>query len=387
MSDANSVPAHKSAALAEFQKKLEEDKGFDKKRKELQEKKLIVDSYKYDNELTKITQNEEDIKRISSVNVGILDENQIAEIQEENRNYLNNLNDSLVFLDPKLSKLVTAWAGNLILVGAVTNGGKSSLTANLMLKTITQKKPTTGKNRTVLVISNEEDPYAVYNRLTCLVKGWSYSDQDDYTQEQKDILVEFVARWARLGITVIKDDGHGLTTSLEGIQSIFENLFKTKTYYDMVILDYIQKVCNSKRGNLAGWEVMLKTMESLDIYKNTYPAPIVVTSQLKTQSTDPNGNDTDFKERICGRKDILNPVTVGIELIANRESSSSKFVIRKSRFKGEKVGHSYDMGFDKGMFVPHTDEFKDKIKKRNESREYQETVGKHVSEKKEENKG
>jgi len=378
-----SNPKPISEALEKFNASLEKDKELDKKKESLREKKLIVDDHKYTNELEKIRQNELDLKRITDSNVGILDEEKILKIQEENRNYLNNLNDSLVFLDPKLTKLISAWPGNLILVGSCTNGGKSTLTANLMLKTIGQKRASDGKNRTVLVISNEESPYSVYNRLTCLVRGYNFNDIDNFTQEQKDELVEYVGRWARLGITVIEDDGHGLTTSLEGIQSIFQNLFKTKTWYDMVILDYIQKVTNSKRANLSDWQVMLKTMECLDIYKNTYPAPIVVTSQLKTQTKDGDNNDMDFKERLCGRKDILNPCTVGIELIPDRELSRSRFVLRKSRYRGEKVGRFHDMGFENGKFVPYSDEFKAKVAKKKEDREYKDSLGKHGIENKE----
>lgn len=386
MGDSNTISSKDSLVLEEFKKKLQNEDDLDLRKKEFQNKKLYVDSYKYDNELAKINQNEEDIKRISDANVGILTDAKILKIQEENRNYLSHLKGSLMFLDKGLGKLVTAWPGNLILVGSVTNGGKSSLTANLMLKTIGQLNPLTGKNRTVLVISNEEAPYSVYNRLTCLVKGWNFNNIEDFDHEQKEILTDFIGQWARLGITVIEEDGHGLTTSLEGIQSIFENLFRTKTWYDIVILDYIQKVTNSKRGNLNDWQVMLKTMESLDIYKNTYPAPIVVTSQLKNQTKDGNDNDVDFKERICGRKDILNPCTVGLELIPNRDILQSRFVLRKSRYKGEKVGHSWDMGFKNGMFVTLTDEFKAQVKARNEGRDWQETLGKVGIEEKKETK-
>ena len=168
--------------IKKFNDSREKEIDLDKKRKDLQEKKILVDSYKYDYELAKINKNEEDLKRVQEANVGILDETKIAKIQEDNRNYLNNLNDSFVFLDPNLSKLVTAWNGNLILLGAKTGGGKSSFTANLILSTILQKNPNTNKNRRVLVISNEEAALSVYNRLTCLKEDWDYSEQKEFTQ-------------------------------------------------------------------------------------------------------------------------------------------------------------------------------------------------------------
>jgi replicative DNA helicase len=384
MSDSTPVKPPVSEALLRFQLQMKEgevrDEELAKKKKDLADKKLFVDTYKYTNELEKILQNEEDIKRSEGANVGVLDEEKIAKIEKENRDYLSNLNDSLVFLDKNLTKLVTAWPGNLILIGANTNGGKSSLTANLMLSTILQKKPSTGKNRRVLVISNEESTFSVYNRLTCLVRNWNYADQQDFSDAQKAVLVDYVGKWARSGVTVIEDDGHGLTTSLEGIKSIFENLFKTETWYDMVILDYIQKVASCKRAQLADHQIMLKTMELLDIVKNTYPAPIIITSQLKTQTQDGNDNEVDFKDRICGRKDILNPCTLGIELVPDRQLLRSRFIIRKSRYKGETVGRSFDMGFQNGKFVPYTEEFKAAVAARRDQEEHHETIGRHVQE-------
>lgn len=383
MSESKTVPSGQSLALAEFNKKLEEDKNLDRKKKEFQEKKLLVDSYKYDNELAKITKNEADIERLKNINVGVLDDDKIAKIQQDNRNYLSNLSDSLVFLDTSFTKLVTAWPGNLILIGSKTGGGKSSLTANLIFTTIVQKNPKTGKNRRALVLSNEESGFSVYNRLTSLVKGWNYSDQDNFTEEQKEILVEFAGKWAKLGVTVIENDGHGLTTSLEGICSIFDNLIKNNVHYDMVILDYIQKCTDSKRGNMAAWEVMKKTMEALDGYKNIYPGTLVVTSQLASQTNDGNDNERDFQDRIRGGKDILNPCTMGIELVPDRKLLRSRFIIRKSRYKGELVGQGRDMGFKKGRFVPYDDDFKKEVASRNETIEWAETVGKHVFDDKE----
>lgn len=387
MSDSDTVSSKDSAVLAALKDSIEADRQKDREIKrqneELRIKKLKVDLYKYDNELVKIEKNEQDIERLKVTNVGVSDDEKIAKIQQDNRNYLNNLNDSLIFLDPNLSKLITAWAGNLILIGSKTGGGKSSVTANLMLSTILQTNPATKKNRKALVISNEESAFSVYNRLTCLVKEWNYSDQDNFTQDQKETLIEFTAKWARLGVTVIENDSHGLTTSLEGIRSIFDNLIKNGINYDMIILDYIQKCTDSKRGNMAAWEVMKKTMEALDHYKNIYPGTLVVTSQLASQTNDGNDNERDFQDRIRGGRDILNPCTVGLELVPDRTLLRSRFILRKSRYKGELVGHSRDMGYKNGRFVPYTEEFTKEVAKRNENREWSETVGKHEPENKE----
>lgn len=374
-----------SDALKKFQEALEQDKEKDSINKarweELKEKKLLVETHKYSNELERIKKGEEDIQRSASVNVGILSDEAILDIQNKNRAYLDGAKNGMFFLSKEMAKIVPFWPGTLALVGSRTGGGKSSLTANLIVSTLGQVNPLTGKNRKVLTISCEESPLQVYNRLTCLVKHYNYDAQDEFTDEQKQILVEFTAKWAKTGITVIGEDEHGITNSIEGIRSIFENLIKTNTTYDLILIDYIQKITSSrKNASLKPHEVLRETMYLLDSYKNKLQSAIVVMSQLSSQKEGEEGVEIDFQDRLRGCKDLITPATVAIELIPDYKMRKSRFTIRKNRYKGNTVGGSIDLGYDRGKFVSYSDEFKKVVSKQVDQLQYDDEVGKHIKE-------
>jgi replicative DNA helicase len=371
-----------SEALKKFQEQLEADKSFDKRKKEVQEKRLLVDEHKLTNELNRIAKNEEDAGNIANIKVDCLSNEEINDIVLKNRLYLEGAKNSLSFLTPELGKIIPMWPGNLILIGSVSGAGKSSTATNLALNTMKQRNPITGNVRRVLYISNEETKITFMNKMTCLALGYNYDNQDDFTEEQKQQLLDFIPKWANAGLNIIGDDSFGTTTCLEGIRGIFEQLVKTNTLYDLVILDYIQKVSTSKKDEkMVQWQVMKETMYVLDFYKDRYPAPIVVMSQLKDASEE---NPLNFQNRLEGFKGILQPATVALELVPNRELLQSKWLIWKNRYKGGTVGGWKDVAYDKGMFKPLTDEWKAWALSRKERRDYQETVGKHVQEEKKE---
>lgn len=381
MSDAKKP---QSEGLKKFQEALEADKSIDKWKKEVQEKRLLVDDYKLTNELERINKNEEDAKNIANIRVDTLSDEEIADIIVKNKLYLEGAKNSLSFLTPELGKIVPMWAGNLILICSTSGSGKSSTATNLALNTMKQINPVTGKTRRVLYISNEETKIAFMNKMTCLFRGYNYDKQDDFTEEQKQEMSDFIPKWIKAGLTIIGDDAFGTTTCIEGIRGIFEQLIKTNTSYDLVILDYIQKVSTSKKNiNIPHWQVMKETMYVLDYYKDRYAAPIVVMSQLKADSEE---NPMDFQNRIEGFKGILQPATIALELVPNRKLLQSRWYVRKNRYKGETVGGHKDVAYDKGFFRTLTDEWKSQVATRNESKEWQETVGKHVFEEKKEQK-
>lgn len=383
MSDEKKNPA--SEALKKFQADLEKDKNLDKKKKDLQEKKLLVEDYKYTNELERIKKSEEDLKIAKIVNVGIMSDEDILNVQENSRVYFEGAKNGMLFLHENFRKWVPMWGGNIILIGARTGGGKSSVAANLIFSTIQQKNPITGKNRKVLCISAEETPVQVFSRLSCLARNWNFNEQDEFTEEQKNDLIDFIPKWAKNGVSVIGEDGRGSTTSIDGISAILTNLLETKTHYDLILIDYIQKITTSKKNpQMQQFTVLKEVMNLLDAFKNVYPGAICVLSQLKANDAE---DTLDFQDRLRGSKDIITPCTVALELLPDTKLLRSRFIVRKNRYKGSTLNGWVDMGYDRGRFVPYSDDFKSKVATRNENKEYQETVGKHFAdEKKEETK-
>ena len=387
MSDSKTIPANKSAALAEFNRKLEEDKNLDKKRKEVQEKKLLVEDRRYSNELERIQKGDEDMLRTSNVNVGVLTDEDILTIQKQNRAHLEASKNSMMFLNKEFSKIVPFFPGTLALIGARTGGGKSSLAANLITSTVRQINPITGNNRRVLLISSEELPITCYNRLTCHIKDMNFDAQDEFTEEQKEVLVDYIAKWARAGVTILGEDDAHLTTSIEGIDSIFKNIIKTDAHYDLILIDYIQKITTSRKNpSMKPHEVLRETMYLLDGYKNKLNSAIAVMSQLSSQKSGDDAVELDFQDRLRGCRDLITPSTVAIELVPFYSDHKSRFIIRKNRYKGSTVGGHIDLGYKKGKYIPYTEEFQKEVNAAKEKREWQETVGKHMEEKKEESK-
>lgn len=384
MSDSNTVPANKSAALAEFNKKLEEDKNLDKKKKEVQEKRLLVEDYKFTNELERIRKSEEDLKIAKVVNVGVMSDEDIQNVQENSRVYFEGAKNGMMFLHESFRKWVPMWGGNIVLIGARTGGGKSSVAANLIFSTIQQKSPVTGKNRKVLCLSAEETPVQVFSRLTCLAKNWNFNEQDEFTEEQNSEIIGFIPKWAKNGVSVIGEDGRGSTSTLEGIEAILNNLLDTKTNYDLILIDYIQKITTSKKNpQMQQFTVLKEVMNLLDRFKNVYPGAICVLSQLKANDAE---ETLDFQTRLRGSQDIITACTVALELVAEPKILRSRFIVRKNRYKGSTLGGHVDMGYDRGRFVPYSEDFQKQVATRNESKEYQESIGKHMEEKKEEPK-
>lgn len=379
----------KPSALDKFQKQLEEDAQLkqysetSKKKASVQEKRLLVDDYKLTQELERIRSAEDDLKRADSVNVEFLSDESISDIQLKTKLYLEGAKNGMMFLNNVLGKFVPAWPGNIIVIGSRTGGGKSSVAANLIYTTIQQKNKVTSRNRKVLIISSEETSTQVYSRLTCLAKNYDYNQQDDFTDEQKQDLIDFIPRWAKAGITVIGEDGSGITRTLEGVKSILHKMEHSKDYYDLILIDYIQKINSSKKNsNMKGHEVMREVMSILDDFKNRYPAPIVVLTQLSSQNEE---GTLDFQERLRGCHDIITPATVALELVADRKNLRSQWIIHKNRYKGAVVGQSVWNAYDNGHFKPMTEEWEKYTKNLNEQKQYKETLGK-VFDGKEENK-
>ena len=283
------------------------------------------------------------------------------------------------FINKTFDGVVPFFRKNLILIGAQTGFGKSTAVANIAFRIKEQMNPTTGKPRTTLVITNEEQAEDVYNRGTSLAMGWSYTNHSSFTDEQTEVYRKAIPAWAAGGLITVIDNthggSHGVTTSLEGIESIFENLLANKIYYDVVIIDYYQNIINSKRDqSMSENEVQARLSRMLERYKNIYPAPIVLMAQMKPQDREQR---TPWQERIKGRKIIADCCTFITEMAANFENQTTEWTVWKSRFT-QVVGKQFTTGWEKGRYVEHNAEFISKVeaaKAARASKEFDRTAG------------
>lgn len=345
-----------SDAKDDFMSKLTQATELARRQKAVQEKKLAIEERRTTVELERIEQAEKDLELGRTANFGIMSSEQIARLQKENDEYMVAAKNSLTFINPTFKGLVPYFRKNLILLGAKTGDGKSTTVANIAVQTIRQKHPETGKLCRALIITNEEKAEDFFNRVTCLAKGWHYTNHDEFTDEQRKVFNDYIPILSKCMNVV--DDGYaggtGMTTTIEGIETIFENMLRDGTYYDVVIIDYYQNIkFSSKNPRLNEWEVQAKLAAMLDKYKNIYPAPIVVMAQAEAPT---EANPKPFKTRIEGRKVILNVATFAMEIVADRENLRTQWIVHKSRFT-KSLGKGIWTGYDKGKYVEYSTEF------------------------------
>lgn len=309
-----------------------------------------------------------ELEKLESFDLGAYNEEYATKLAEETSDYLIRARKSKTFLNNDFRGKVPFFARNIILAAAETGGGKSTLSANLTCQAILQ-------GQRVLVLSNEENPGDIYNRITCLIEGWSYSNHEKFTDEQIKKFKENIVTLSKR-LTVIGDnynDMNGCTTTIEGIENICNSLLRKKTEFDLIIFDYYQNIDRSvKVPGLSDIQVQYRFCKFLDQYKNKSSAALVVLSQKKPQ---PKDKEMPFREQIEGRKTILNVATCALDVVKDVENYCTLFKIMKSRFN-DCIGQTLRVGFQKGKYVQYTNEFKLEAQTMRAAREQAELMAK-----------
>jgi hypothetical protein len=356
----------------------------EKKKKEVASKKLILEERRVNYEIEKLVKNDKELAIAKTTNFGAMTQEQIEKTQKDSTDYILAARSCMEFINSSFNGIVPFFRKNLILIGGKTGEGKSTTVANMIASTMKQKDPLTGKRCRVLALTNEEKTEDVYNRITCFARGWNYVNHDKFTDEQIKTFEEYITVLAKDGWLTVVDDNFGstpeapvsgVTTSIEGIQSILDNLIASGEIYSLIAIDYYQNIKTSKTNpHLVEWQVQEKLIAMLDQYKNIYPAPIVLMAQVKPPAAE---NPEPFKVRIEGRKTILNVCTCCIEMVADRDNLRTEWHIHKSRFN-ESIGSSFFTGYDKGRFVPYTAEFQanaNRIRELRAARDHDRSIG------------
>lgn len=351
--------------VEQFKEKVAKTAETEKLRQENLAKKAILDSKRLDQQMEQMKQNEKELDIAKNANFGGLNEAQVAALQTRSADYIKAAKNEMIFICSSFNNVVPFFKKNFIFLGGKTGEGKSTAVANIAYGVLANKDPVTGKVRRVLVLTNEEQSEDFYNRVTCIHKGWHYTNHSKFTEEQIKTFNKMIPVWASGGrLTVIDNDyegAHGTTTTIEGIEMVFENLIKNEQWYDCIIIDYYQNIISSKvNPNMSSNEVSEALSRLMDRYKNIYPAPIVMMGQVRAPTKD---DKVPFKERIEGRKIILNVATFAAEMATDRENLRTQWTVWKSRFT-ESVGKQFFTGYDFGRFVTYTSAFAEKAQRR-----------------------
>lgn len=345
-----------------FHDHMEEKAAFAQKKEDVAKKELIVRERRVDNAVAQIEESDKNAAIAKSTDYGGLSDVEIANKQKENSLYMKAAREKMRFINKSFDNAIPFFRKNLLLIAAKTGEGKSTTVANIVRETIRHVSEATGKRRRVLVLTNEEKSEDVYNRVTCLVNGWSYVNHDKFTDVQVETFNKYIGFLSKSKLLTVIDDSFngasGTTTTLEGICQVFDNLIANNEWYDVIILDYYQNVKESRTNvMLTEYEVQAALVGRLDKYKNVYPAPIVVLAQLMPTAEE----GMPFRNRVEGRKSIVNVCTCAVEIVPNREDLSTEWLIHKSRFN-ESAGKKITTGYDRGQYVPYTEEFQEKVR-------------------------
>ena len=327
---------------------------------EVRKKEMELWKHKVDTNYTDLQERQKQMSILKTIDLDGMSANKVQEAKTETRKYLEHAKNAKVYINNDFKGKIPYFGHNVILVGGRSGTGKSTISANLAYLELLQ-------GGYPLILTNEEVTGDIYNRITCLFKGWTYTEHDSFTKDQLDTFDDMMDKLSSR-MTVIDNNytkEYGQTTTLEGIQSILESLATCNRKYTTIIIDYYTNVNVSLNNpGMENWKVQEKLANYLDQFKSRYLAPIVVLAQLK------EGKDLPFKEALEGRKSIYNIATCAIELKAEREELRTAWTIHKSRFT-QAIGQTIYTGFDRGKYVPYTSEFKNQIELKKQREEQQ----------------
>ena len=349
--------------LAKYEADVARSEASAKTKRTVDEKALLIREHKVSQEYERFQQAKKETEDAKKVDYTSLSDQTIQKLIEDNDAYMLAAKQSMSFICDTFKGVVPYFRKNLILIGGDTGDGKSTTVANIITETIFNRNPATGKPGKALVLTNEEAPEDFYNRITCHIHGWQYTNHDQFTDFQRATFREMIPKLAKGDrLTVIGDTHEGVsgtTTTFEGIQGVFKSLMDKGKIYDVVLIDYYQNVQFSRdQPDLDQYKCQARFAAILDAIKVAYPGVIVVMAQMKKLQNDED--TTPFNIRLKGAKVICDKATFICELIPERQLLRSKWKVWKSRFT-DSVGSSVYTGYDKGRFVVYEGEFEQKV--------------------------
>jgi predicted ATP-dependent serine protease len=334
------------------QKDIDELLGNDKDAAEFNFKKKELDQDNIRSRYEILQEKKSELASLETFDLDNEDPAIIQKIASDTEEYLIKAKNAKVFINDDFKGKVPLFPRNVILAAAETGVGKSTICANLAYHAILQ-------GQRVLMLVNEENPGDVYNRIICLLKGWSYVDHGSFTDEQRKTFKEMTILLRER--VVIVGDNHGdlknLTTTIEGVSKVLNSVVEKNSKFDLIMIDYYQNIDRSTANNNMGmWDVQYRFCKFIDQYKNRSNASIVILAQLKG-SKDQN---LSFKDAIEGRKTIMNVASCVLRVTKDIEKQRTGFEIMKSRFNAS-LGQTVYVGFDRGKYVPYTLLFQEKV--------------------------
>lgn len=267
-----------------------------------------------------------------------------------------SMKNRLPCMTEEVSKVMPLEGVEMLLFGALTGQGKSTIAANMAV-------PILAENRRILYLSTEERAEDILIRVAALQNGWNPNNQRDWNQETKlkrDLAVEQLVRDGKLLIVdsyspgVDEQTGQPIKPAdlsmLEDFKLVLNSVVRDELKFDLLIVDYISKVGMARRKNEnVEWKVISEATKFVEEWCKSAQTPAIVFTQLKNKETDTQ----EFKMRLPGSKRILDYVTCAVEIATDYDAKTTKLICHKNRKYGKLFRKT--LKFDKGKFVDQTD--------------------------------
>src|SRR5262249_20316540 len=149
-----------------------------------------------------------------------------------------------------------------------------------------------------LVLTNEETTEGVFNRVACAYLGKSFAllqfgklSTSDQAEIKSVIKTELIPR-----MKVVRQ-----ITTLEGAIGVFEEAVTQSQSFDLIVVDYLQKI-NTSRDTpaLESWRVSKAFGDYLTHFGTRFVTRVLIFAQLKDKS-----EGRDFQDRIENDKTFL----------------------------------------------------------------------------------
>lgn len=286
------------------------------------QKKFEIEVHRVNTSYSRLLEDRKKLEAAKSVDLSGTSKEELEAMDNLQNEIKESLEKRLYFVSPELTNVVPFHYPNLLLFGACTGDGKSTIAANIVQGLFREKRKT-------LILSNEEFSLSVFNRIACLELGFNVNNTKTFTPEMNEKLKQ--TRHA-LGdfVSVIDLASYGnanITASIEGMEQVLSKLATGEFQYDCVIVDYYQKVSTSQKNpSQAQWLNLQEFSNLLDRFYKVIKAPIVVLAQIHPPSEKP------FEDRVKLGRSILMTCTFAMEIKAKKDEHETHWVCHKSRF-------------------------------------------------------
>lgn len=319
----------------EFREKIEKAAALENLKQDTYFKKLVVENQRFTDLYNRNEQNKKELALIEKADVSTTSLTDSDTLIKQATDYFAAAKIKTSFLTKDFDEILHLRPRQLITFAASSGTGKSTLAANIAKNIMSQKNPD-GKNKSVLVIANEEIALDVYCRVCCLFNGWSYANHSELTEYQIKKFQEFIAYSKKTGLLQVIDDSfgdvRGNTTTIEGIKSIFQKIIDQKIQYDAIVIDYFQNIATSKVSTDRNeYQIQYQTLKLFDQFKNDLKCPIILLAQVHK----PDGKNTSktyVDSRFIGSKHLKTVSTEFIELFTDFDKHETEWFVHKSRF-------------------------------------------------------